>query len=613
MKTSFVPRKYSLRQSQLFLALKAQWLPALLVALNMIAQTGLTLVQPWPVRNIIDHVVANPGHGNGTAASYDLFQFIVSSVRHIFHSHDFDFLYKGMGALFAIYLANAVLLYFQNISLVRLGQQVVLHIRKNLFAQTIALPHGFFEQAQTGDLTSRVTNDTSEAQDILESVLTIFIRSIPTVLGILIVTFFMDWIYALTFLLVIPVVYWANIVLTRRTREAIRRQRRIEGKMASSVQEAFYYHKAVTTLSLENDIVDDFMESSRESALHGEEAGRFQGILTASLDLLVGMTTLLVLFVGILRILHGCLTVGRLMVFLSYLTSLFKPIREISKFTGRIAKSAAALERIEEIARLNPLEIGATELPDAREAPSFHGSIRWKDVTFGYLADRPVLEHLSLSVKAGQKVAFVGSSGSGKSTILQLLMRLYDPQQGEISIDGVAIRSLTLHSLRSQMAVVLQDSYIFNTSIEGNIAVGRPGATRREIEEAARAAEADDFIKALPQGYDTALGESGAGLSGGQKRRLAIARAFLRNAPIILLDEPTVGLDAASERKVAEAVKRLAQGKTTLIVTHQLSTVIDADVIVVLTKGMIVQSGAHEELLEKGGPYRELWNAQQGQ
>ena len=478
MKDRFKNWNASFRSSQLYLALKAHRRLVLVVCITMVAQTGLTLVQPWPIRMMIDHVVENPSHQD-IAAKYDLLRFIVSTMKRFFYSQDFDFLYKGVGILLAIHLINSILLYFQNISLSRLGQRVVLYIRKNLFAQMMTLPQSFFEKAQTGDLTSRISKDTADTQDILESFITIFIRSVPTVIGILIVSFTIDWIYALTFVLVIPAVYWANFILTRRTKEAMRRQRRIEGEMASNVQEAFYYHKAIATLSLESDIVDDFMESSRQSASHGLEAGRSQATLTSALTLLIGITSLFVLFVGILRILHGCLTVGQLMVFLSYLSSIFGPIREISKFTGRIAKSAAALERIEEIARLNPQEIGAVELPGAVEARSFRGNIAWKDVTFGYQPDQAVLQNFSLAVSSGQKVAFVGESGSGKSTVLQLLMRLYDPQHGYISIDGVDIRSLKLPSLRNQMAVVLQDSYIFNMSIAENIAIGKPGATRQ--------------------------------------------------------------------------------------------------------------------------------------
>ena len=613
MKKRFQKWNIRLRSSQIYLALKAHRLLVLIVSLTMVAQTGLILVQPWPIRMMIDHVVANPDQGHDMAVKYGLLRFTFSTIKGFFYSQDFDFLYKGVGILLAIHLINSILLYFQNISLSQLGQKVVLQIRKNLFTQMITLPQSFFEKAQTGDLTSRISKDTADTQDILESFITIFVRSVPTVIGILIVSFSIDWIYALTFVLVIPAVYWANFILTRRTKKAMRKQRRVEGEMASNVQEAFYYHKAIATLSIESDIVDDFMESSRESASHGMDAGRSQAILSSALALLIGITSLFVLFVGILRILHGSLTVGKLMVFLSYLNSIFGPIREISKFTGRIAKSAAALERIEEIARLNPLEIGAVELPRAKEARSFRGNIAWKDVTFGYQPEQAVLQNFSLAISSGQKVAFVGESGSGKSTVLQLLMRLYDPQHGHISIDGVDIRSLKLPSLRNQMAVVLQDSYIFNMSIGENIAIGNPGATRQKIEEAAKAAEAHDFIGLLPEGYETTLGEGGAGLSGGQKRRLAIARAFLRNAPITLLDEPTAGLDAESEQKVAEAVQRLSKGKTTLIVTHQLATVSDADLIVVLSEGKIVESGSHGELLEMGGLYKRLWETQQGE
>jgi ATP-binding cassette subfamily B protein len=415
----------------------------------------------------------------------------------------------------------------------------------------------------------------------------------------------------MTFIFVIPLIYWANVVFTRRTKDAVRRQRRIEGELASNVQEALYYHKAVTTMSLENDMVEDFLEDGRTSAHYGTRAGRFQGILTASMDLLVGMTTLVVLFVGALRILHGCLTVGQLTVFLSYLNSLFKPIREISKFAGRSAKAAAAIERIEEIMRINPLDIGAAELPDAVDAPHFRGHISLKGVSFGYHRDHQVLKDLSLEIPAGRKVALVGDSGSGKSSILYLLMRLYDPWQGKVEIDGVDTCTLKLSSLRNQLAVVLQDSFIFNTTIMENIAIARPGATEEEVIEAAKAAEADEFIRNLPQGYNTHLGEGGAGLSGGQKRRLAIARAMLRDAPIVLLDEPTVGLDAASEQKVVNALRHLAEGRTTLIVTHQLCTITNADLIVVLSKGKIVETGAHEQLLEQNGLYKKLWQAQQ--
>lgn len=599
------------RATQLVSAVRRHWKVAVGVAAAMAGQTLLTLAQPWPLRSMIDHVVNHPAEAHDLAVRYNLMEFILASVRGFLKEDRFHFLFQGIFLLALIYGANAVLLYVQNTALASLGQRVVLTLRERLFSHLVSLPHSFFERAQTGDLTSRISKDTADAQDMLESVLTVFVRSLPTVAGILIVSVTMDWIYALTFVMVIPVVYWANVFFSRRTREAVRKQRRIEGALASNVQEAFYYHKAVTSLSLESEIVDEFLEGGRESAEHAVRAGRFQGMLAASMDMLVGATSLLVLFVGILRIIHGCLTVGQLMVFLSYLNSLFKPIREVSKFSARWAKSAAALERIEEIMALNPLEMGASDLPHAVPAPRFQGHVEFRNVWFGYEKDRPVLKDFRLTVAAGERVALVGDSGSGKSTILHLLMRLYDPDRGQVAVDGRDIRDFTLASLRNQMAVVLQDSYIFRMSVRDNIAMAKPGATDEEIMAAARAAEAHDFIVRLPEGYDTPLGEGGGGLSGGQKRRLAIARAILRNAPIVILDEPTVGLDAASEKRVMEAIGRLTRGRTTIMVAHHLATVMDFDRIVVLSDGKVVESGRHEDLIRAGGLYGRLWASQQ--
>ncbi|SHG09563.1 ATP-binding cassette, subfamily B [Desulfacinum infernum DSM 9756] len=609
--TQRASRKSHPRPTQLASAVRLHWKAALLVAAAMAGQTLLTLAQPWPLRSMIDHVVKNPAEAHDLAARYNLMEFILVSVRGFVQEDRFHFLFQGIFLLALIYCGNALLLYVQNMALASLGQRVVLTIRERLFSHLVALPHNYFEKARTGDLTSRISKDTADAQDILESILTVLIRSLPTIVGILVVSFTMDWIYALTFLMVIPVVYWANVFFSRRTREAVRKQRRIEGALASNVQEAFYYHKAVTSLSLESEIIDDFLEGGRESAEHAVRAGRFQGMLTASMDMLVGATSLLVLFVGILRIIHGCLTVGQLMVFLSYLNSLFKPIRELSKFASRWAKSAAALERIEEIMALNPLEVGASDLPHAVPAPRFRGHVEFRDVWFGYEKDHPILQDFRLAAAAGERVALVGDSGSGKSTILHLLMRLYDPDRGTVAIDGRDIRDFTLASLRGQMAVVLQDSYIFRMSVRENIAMAKPGASEEEITAAARAAGAHDFIQRLPQGYDTQLGEGGGGLSGGQKRRLAIARAILRDAPIVILDEPTVGLDAASEKRVMEAIGRLTRGRTTFMVTHQLATIMDFDRIVVLSGGKVVESGRHEDLIRADGLYRRLWESQQ--
>ena len=393
----------------------------------------------------------------------------------------------------------------------------------------------------------------------------------------------------------------------------MRLQRRVEGAMASTAQEAIYYHKAVASLSLEADVTDDLIVDGKLSAVRGVQAGRYQGMLTSSVEFMVSLTTAIVLLIGALRILHGCLTVGQLMVFLSYLNSLFKPVRQFSKFIAHMAKAMASNERIEEIMRLNPADIGAAELPDAIEAPPFRGHILFNKVSFGYKPGQKVLWDFNLGVKPGEKVAIVGDSGSGKTTVINLLMRLYDPQNGTVSIDGVDISSFSLSSLRAQIATVLQDSYIFDTTIKENIALARNSATHEQIVGAAQAAEAHDFIMQLSEGYDARVGEAGAGLSGGQKRRLTIARSILRDVPIVILDEPTAGLDAINEKRVMDALERLTTDKTTLIVTHQLSTIANADHIVVLDKGKVAEEGTHSQLLAKGSLYWRLWQSQIGE
>ena len=602
-----------LRRSQIWLATKKHWGAALVVVLSLVGQTAMTLLQPWPVKRIIDHIIREvPTAGVVTHTKVGIVHFILGSVRAFLAGSTFDFLYRGIGLLALIILLNSLFLYLQNIHLTRLGQRVILEVRTKLFAHLMALPQRFFEDARSGDLTNRISKDTAELQAILEAFIIVLVRSLPTIIGILLVAFILDWIYALTFVLVIPVVGLATSYFSRRTKDAMRQQRRVEGALASTAQEAIFYHKAVVALSLESDLANDLLTDGRVSASSGIQAGRYQGLLTSSVEFLVSLTTAFVLFIGALRILHGCLTVGQLMVFLSYLSSLFKPVRQFSKFMGQVASSMASNERIEEIMRLKPRELGAAELPDAREAKAFRGEIEFHQVHFSYQPGQEALQDFSLKVHAGEKVAIVGESGSGKSTVISLLLRLYDPQTGTVSVDGKDIRRFTLGSLRVQLATVLQDSYIFDTSVRENIALARVGATEEEVIAAARAAEAHELIEQLPEGYETQLGEAGARLSGGQKRRLAIARAILRDAPIVVLDEPTAGLDAASESRVIEALDRLAAGKTTLIVSHQLSTIANADRIVVLENGRTVEEGSHEDLLARNGPYRHLWDRQTG-
>jgi len=320
-----------------------------------------------------------------------------------------------------------------------------------------------------------------------------------------------------------------------------------------------------------------------------------------------GLVTALVLGFGAYRVMEGNMTPGTLIVFVHYVNSLYRPLRSAIKHANKITKASTRAERVVE---LLSLEEGVTDHPGARPAPRFRGAVEFRNVTFAYEPDRPVLREINLSVPAGQVVALVGATGSGKSTLVSLIPRLYDPREGAVLIDGHDIREYTLRSLRAQVSMVLQESVLQRASIADNIAYGRPSATPEDIVAAARAANAHDFITALPEGYATEVGERGVTLSGGQRQRIAIARAIIRNAPIVILDEPLTGLDAAAAASVLGALERLMRGKTVIIITHHLSIVQRVDRLVVLEDGRIAQQGTHGELIEVEGTYRHLYQAQ---
>ena len=584
-----------------------------IISLCLIGQTAMTLLMPWPMKHIIDHIIREyPTAGVVTGSEQGLVHFVLMSAKTFITGHEYDFLYKGIGALCLIVFFNSLFLYIQSLYIAKMGQTITLEVRRKLFSHLINLPQSFFDKSKSGDLTNRISKDTAELHDIFESFIVIAVNHVPTIIGILIIAFTLDRIYALTFVFVIPLIYTATSYFVKRTKDSMRHQRRIEGNMASTAQEAIYYHKAVISHSMEDGVTEELLSDGRRSASRGEQSGKFQGLLSSSVEFIVSMTTALVLFVGALRILHGCLTVGQLTVFLAYLKSLFNPIKQFSKFMGRVAKSMASNERIEEILKISVNSAGDSEAPDAMDADRFKGHIQFTDITFGYVPEQRIINGFSLDVRPEQKVALVGGSGSGKSTIVQLLLRLYEPGHGSINIDGVDIKRFTFKSLRSQISTVLQDSFMFDSTIKNNIALMCNDAPEEKIIAAAKAARAHDFIMELPNGYETSIGEGGSSLSGGQKRRIAIARSILCDAPIVILDEPTTGLDAASEKMVMEALDILSKNKTTIIVTHQLSTIINSDRIVVIDKGRVVEEGDHGTLLQKRGSYWRLWQDQKG-
>jgi ATP-binding cassette subfamily B protein len=339
----------------------------------------------------------------------------------------------------------------------------------------------------------------------------------------------------------------------------------------------------------------------------GVKASRLAAGLERGVDALVAVSTALVLWHGTMLVLRGALTPGELLVFLSYLKSAFKPVRDFAKYTGRLSRAAAASERVLDLLEQEP---EVRDRQGAVPAPPLRGAVHFDGVSFAYVAGYPVVRGLDVEVTPGQRVALVGPSGSGKSTTVGLLLRFYDPDAGCVLVDGRDIREYTLESLRRQISVVLQDTILFAASVRENIGYGTPGVPPDRIEAAARLASAHEFIERLPQGYDTELGERGATLSAGQRQRLAIARAAVREAPILILDEPTIGLDEANETAVTAALERLAAGRTTLLITHDLHRAATADLILYLDQGRVAERGTHGELLKAGGRYAALYRLQ---
>jgi ABC-type multidrug transport system fused ATPase/permease subunit len=482
-------------------------------------------------------------------------------------------------------------------------------LRVALFAHVQGLSLSFHERQRTGDLITRVTADVDKTQALITEDLMKNLGEALTLLGMGAIMLWMDWQLALVVLAVVPLLF----VLVQRYRVQIRaearRLRQQEGQVASLAQEALASIKVVQTYGQEEYVTEQFKEET-QAAL---DAGLHVSRLGASFGWLVNVTTALgtalVVVIGAQRVLAGALTPGDLLVFLAYVRDFYSPMRTLSRLFIKLSETWVRLERITEVLAE---ESGVREEPMAQPAPALVGRLQFEKVNFSYPTRKAVLTDIDFTVEPGQVVALVGPTGAGKSTLVSLVPRLYDPSAGRVLLDGQDIRRFTLASLRSQIATVLQETILFRASVRENIAYGRPGASNAELERAAKLAGADDFIQRLPDGYATLLGERGATLSGGQRQQLAIARALVRNAPLLILDEPTTGLDARAEGEVLAALERLIAGRTTLLITHQLRLVQQADLILVLESGRIVEQGVHAHLIHSGGLYARLYAAQFG-
>ena len=565
--------------------------------LSLLAAVALNLLEPWPLKFVFDRVL-HQGHG-GRLGRFPVLDRLDS----------LEVLAVAAVALVVIVGLRALADYFSTVSFAIIGNRVLTEVRDDLFRHLQRLPLSFHTKRRGGDLIVRVINDVNMLKDVTVTAVLPLAASVLVLLGMFGLMYYLNWRLALLSMSTLPLLWFSGVRLTRRIRETGRRQRERQSALASTAAESMTAIKIVQALSLENIFADQFVSRSRTTQRQDVKGSRLAARLGRTVDLLTAISTALVLFFGARLVLQEPLSfsAGDLLVFLAYLKKAFNPLQDFAKYIARLAKASAAGERIVDLLEREP-EI--CDLPGAVDAPPLSGSIEFRGVAFDYEQDRPVLQHIQFEVYPGQHVALVGPSGIGKSTLVSLLLRLYDPVEGQILIDGTDIRQFTLSSLRSQISVVLQDNLLFAGSLRDNIALGAAGATLESVETAARLANAHEFIVALPHGYDTPVGERGVTLSHGQRQRIAIARAAIRKTPILILDEPTTGLDEENSRAVTEALARLSADRTTLVISHDLDLAARADLIVYLENGQVLERGSHAELMQLSGRYATLYKLQ---
>lgn len=511
------------------------------------------------------------------------------------------------GAMLVFALIGAISSYIGMQMLAVTGQRVIFRLRGALFAHLQELSPAFYDRQRLGDLLTRLTSDVQSIQDMLVVALPMLLLSILIVSGMIVILMFINPIFGLIGLAIALCIYLVLRWYLVNIKKMARNTRRQEGDANAVAQENLLGIRVVQAFGMEEHAKQRYEDSVARVLQFGEKAAKLQSGLPSVLTLMTNLGTLVVLGGGGLLVLRGWITIGDLLVLSAYLRTMYSPLRQLGKMSNTFARATASAERVMELLQTVPVIDNA---PGAQPAPQFRGSIAFDHVNFGYDPLHPVLHDIDFKARPGMMVALVGHTGAGKSSILHLLQRFYDPTEGQIRIDGSDIRNYTLESLRQQIALVPQEPMLFRASVRENIAYGRPQATEEEIIAAAQEANADGFIRRLPQGYDTILEERGVGLSGGERQRLAIARAMVRQAPLLLLDEPTVGLDARSEQSVVEALERLMVGRTTIVSAHRLSTIQHADLILVIDGGRIVEAGTPAELLAARGYYYRLYALQ---
>lgn len=535
---------------------------------------------PWIIKDMIDEVLADK---NGTMLNW-----IAASI-------------------IAIFVVRCLFWYGQNYLMSYVGQSVIIDIRAAVFKKLQRLSVSFYDKNKTGTIMSYVTNDVNALQSAMVENTIEMITEGFILIGSVVAMIYLDWRLTLFTVCTFPVVLWFMEFFGKKIRKTGGRIQECTADITSVLQESVASARVIKSFVREDYEVDRFDVENRANFRANMKNAQLMATLTPVVELVAAIGVTMIIWYGGNNVINGTITAGSLVAFLTYAVNISNPIKRLTRVIGNIQKALAAAQRVFMIIDM-PEEIA--ESRDAKQLPEVSGKVEFQNVSFAYDDKGNVITDLSFSVKPGEVIAIVGPSGAGKSTIANLLPRFYDVNKGDIKIDGHSVREVTLDSLREQVGIVPQETMLFNGSVYNNILYGRLDATKEEIEAAAKAANAHDFIMQLTDGYETKLGDRGVNLSGGQRQRIAIARAILKNPRILILDEATSALDTESERVVQEALDRLMVGRTSFVIAHRLSTVKNADKILVLEKGNLVESGTHDELLALDGLYAHLYKIQ---
>ena len=571
------------------------WLIIVFVA--MIFETATTLAAPWPLKIIIDNVIGKHKLPEWLHWLRDL-----SWGEH-------TLALAGLAAAGSVLIAiiGAVAGYIDNYYTESVAQYVANDLRERIYHHLQRLALRYYDNHQVGNLLSTITTDVGTIQSFASTALLAILVDALNIIGMLVLMLYLNFDFALVAIGVTPFLLLFVARFKKAVKKATHEVRKHQSDIVTVVQQGLDSMRTVQAFGRQETEEKRLDVVSRETIEAALKARRVKSLLSPIVSVTVAFCVAFVLWRAAGLILRDAMTVGALTVFLSYLNKFFKPVQDLAKMTNVIAQAAVGLERVQAILEADTM---IPQKPDARDPGALKGDIAFEHVAFAYDPAAPVLRDVNLSIKAGQRVGVCGPTGGGKSTVLSLIPRFYDPTTGRVRIDGADITDYKLDALRGQIGFVLQDTVLFVGTIRENIAYGGTDAKEEEIIAAAKMANAHDFISQMPKGYNTMVGERGLTLSGGQRQRIGIARAILRNSPILILDEPTAALDTESEKLVMEALERLMQGRTVITIAHRLSTIRDADKIVVLKGGCVAEEGAHDELVKRGGVYAELYRIQ---